>query len=313
MRKIFDQQQLEFIKNNYSIHGTKYCAEALGFTREQIKGKASQLGCKLPKELKEKQKIETRSENRNKTLSKIDFDSIIDLSDPYILYLLGYIWADGSVTGNKKYKNKYVTLAIAEEDGNELLPIINKLKINKDWTNHSYPQKNNWKTIMNISNFDWIFAEYLRRLGFCDKSSEPPTKLFSIIGDAYKKFFILGFFDGDGSVSVAGGGEPTRISVCFAGPANQNWDFIIEFMNSIDIDCRISIDSRGKGSTSLVSIRKRKDCYKFLKFLYQERDTLKLGLSRKFNKLKQYENNIMIRTDHLYKLYCEYEKIPLLQ
>lgn len=312
MRKIFNQQQINFIENNYPIHGTKYCAEVLGFTREQIKGKANQLGCKLPKELKEKQKMETRLENRSRILFETDFDSLINLDDPYSLYLLGYIWADGCITGNRKYKNKYVSLAIAEEDGVEIIPIINKLKINKDWTYHSYPQKKNWKTIMNITNFDWIFAELLERLGFRDKSSNPPSTLFSRIKEQNKKFFILGFFDGDGSVSVGCCGEPTRISVSFSGPSSQNWNFITDYLTSLGIDYSIRIDKRDKGSTSLLNIRKRKDCYKFLKFLYNERGELKLGLFRKFNKLEQYENHIKTRTDHLYKLYCEFSKTLLL-
>jgi hypothetical protein len=166
------------------------------------------------------------------------------------IYFLGYLWADGSVSKDKKS----TTLYIQEEDAREILPNISKIGeiLSKPFsTGLSKPKKAHWKTMMRFYSGDNDLYYFLVQNGYLDKSKKPPTKILEIIPEEKHNLFYLGFFDGDG---CAYNGEKSHKLYCFSfsGPFDYDWGFLEAKFCELDIKSRIYRYKRKKGANSSI-------------------------------------------------------------
>ena len=91
-------------------------------------------------------------------------------------------------------------------------------------------------------------------------------------------------FDGDGSVSIKNKGYH---SIAFTGHEKQDWKFIIDLFNEINIiNYRHRIIKSRDGTSSQIIVTNKSDLLKFENYLYFDYDIDELGLNRKCNQFK---------------------------
>jgi hypothetical protein len=128
------------------------------------------------------------------------FDTI---DSEYKAYILGLIYADGSINDKVKGKREWsITISIQEEDGyvlNELLDSTNKNKV-KIYHPPAIKSRN-WKkrAVARINNT--YLCKSLVDLGCGPRKSQLGMK-FPNIPENLIHHFIRGFFDGDGCVTI---------------------------------------------------------------------------------------------------------------
>ena len=114
-------------------------------------------------------------------------------------YLLGFLYADGSITG--KVKDKYYLLTIAQSYSHkeflqEICDIFN-FYLKKDYKLKEDKKRHAYKLV--IGNVEMI--SNLIRLGITPlKTYENSDFVFQNVPDNLKMHFVRGFFDGDGTV-----------------------------------------------------------------------------------------------------------------
>jgi hypothetical protein len=152
----------------------------------------------------------------------------LDLSQAETCYLLGFFWAD-CFFGFSKQKNCYeFSFEIKSEDFEKIWLLLQGIGFQKFYTRK---RKNSFKSQSNIrlaKKADMIFFE---KFGFHQKNLGCP--LYFCLSQEMKPFFIKGFLDGDGSISLDKNG---LFRVGFNGSKNQSWDFMEDFLKIHEIE-----------------------------------------------------------------------------
>jgi len=147
-------------------------------------------------------------------------------------YILGFLYADGFVTGRKKEKHYVIGSTVSINDEQIILDI------SKYFSNSTVKYKNN---NCQTGNFDTIslqicdvkLADRLIRLGIePQKTYSNNSYVFDNIPDELKHHFIRGYFDGDGTVGIYD--NKCRFSI-----VSCNEELLKSIMNFI----RISVDT----------------------------------------------------------------------
>ena len=215
-----------------------------------------------------------------KKVSAIDFINVETLSHAY---LLGLLWADGSVIfANNKAKTPQIKHSTKKEDN----IFFRKIFLNTgDWGIYETRNQGSFTKKNNILEVNWTsnreLGEFLIENNYRNKIKSP-DKILSKLNNIEKQLWFRGFFDGDGSVTIIPKGHH---SIAFTGHKEQDWYFIIKLFNEIGINKykeRI-ITSRG-GFSSQIRITNKKDLNTFHKYLYN--DSINISLSRKREKFK---------------------------
>jgi intein/homing endonuclease len=122
---------------------------------------------------------------------------ISNLNKPEVLYILGFIWADGNL-----YKDS-INISIKQTDFDNISSIFNQVG---NWGYHTRERqsKQTDKTYITtkISINDKKLANFLLKNDFNIKSHTSPNKILSIIPNELKNHFYRGYIDGDGSFSL---------------------------------------------------------------------------------------------------------------
>ena len=213
--------------------------------------------------------------NKKKVNFKLFKENIIKES----AYILGLLWADGHILINKKL----TTINCVENDLKEVENVFLKTG---DWL-ISEPIKKVYngeevKTQKKISTTTWGLFEILKENDYITKSFSSPNKILSIIPPELKKYWYRGYLDGDGCIKL---GKKYGVEVVFAGTYEQDWSFIVNLCNELNID--YSIDRRivKKGKYSHFRVNKKNDVKVLLDFIYSEYSNI--GFSRKFKKYQE--------------------------
>ena len=144
-------------------------------------------------------------------------------------YLLGLIYADGYITGKKNNKYYLLGMGLAEKDKDFLqgiLDIFNK-ELNKNYELRYKESTKSYEFI--IGNVE--LCERLQQLGISpNKSYDNEDTIFQNIPYCYKKDFILGYWDGDGSFSKLNRGDKKNFASC----VSNNQKFILSLRDYID-------------------------------------------------------------------------------
>ncbi len=241
---------------------------------------------------------------------------LTDLNDSENVYLLGLLWADGSLPkGRKNYKtendleNNVITLAQTEDDFPDdlfikncitsIYRIVHKPRVARNGKTYcGKPSK-----MVSISSHP--IRQFLEKNDYCTKSSSgDPRKILSLIPDELKHYWWRGFLDGDGCVYFnEEKGKANLLSshkILFSSHIGQDWTFLEELCMQLKIPApRITAEPRytigedgsrvQSGSSSTAVINRFGHYIKLGNYIWPN-DKLDIGLFRKFDKWKKIKN-----------------------
>jgi hypothetical protein len=267
LSKNIKAEEIEYLKSNYGkIFGSEIC--------KQLKWSSSKLE-RATRALGLKSKLQKRKNNAN-------IELISKLEDPEILYILGYIWADGYIQRKKKIKNnkkidndflfQMAKLTIVSEDFKDIENYFSKF--GKYSIKHE--KRGDFKPTSTWFLCDTTFCEWLCKFNYHEKSLKGPEKILNAIPENLRHYWWRGYFDGDGHIILA---TNFRSSVSISANFDYNWSFLNLFLNGIDFKINKITNKKGhKHSIASCNSFKSK---KFLDYIYQNVEKDNIGLKRK--------------------------------
>jgi len=259
----FTDKEIKYLIQNHSVLGPKQCA--LNLKRKSwmyLHKKALSLGLNRNK----------TSLNLYKSPKSVCMDKFVSINSPMVCYILGFIWADGSIS---KMKNR-ISVGIGKKDFND----INNCLL-KEIPFHIHFMKRNGNPVFYLS--DLQLHTFLKENDYLIKSLTTPSKILSKIPKRLHHYFFRGFFDGDGCF--------TNITKCptiiFTGSYNQDWtdttNLIVKLTNHSPKILRRIMKKGHKAS--MVYFYGKDRIKKFLDYLYQGET---IGLSRKRERYEKF-------------------------
>jgi hypothetical protein len=212
---------------------------------------------------------------------------ILDLNQEKCCYILGFFWAD-AYFGKGKRKNTYeFSFEIKTDDFLNIWSCLENIGFKKYKTRK---RKNSKNTQSHVRFYKQEYLVFFEKYKFHLKNDGCP--LYFDLKNEMKPFFIKGFLDGDGSISLD---KNNNFRVGFNGPKNQNWDFLEDFCGKNNINFSIyRKDRMAKHETH----KKQIHGYSVFEFTNIENRLkmcdildLNIGLSRKIEIYKKYKKN----------------------
>lgn len=210
----------------------------------------------------------------------------LDLNQEKCCYILGYFWAD-AYFGKCKNKNVYeFSFEIKTDDFLNVWEYMQNIGFIKYKTRKRKNSNNSQSSIRLAKQKEIKFFEKYK---FHLKNEGCP--LYFDISEKMKPFFIKGFLDGDGSISLD---KNNLFRICFNGHKYQNWDFLEDFCNKRNI--KFSIYRKDRISKHKTH-KKKIHGYSVLEPTSKENKlklceslNLNVGLTRKLDVYKLYKN-----------------------
>lgn len=213
----------------------------------------------------------------------MDKDININIDDKYFCYFLGIMWADGYIYSKGRTKNR-IDITLVYDDLKDIEYIFDKIGYWKKYTRNRI----GYKLQLNFRAIDNTLYNFLKEHDYDKKSKISPNKILRKISEKNIKYFLKGFFDGDGCFYY---NKYTRQCV-FTSSYDQNWMFLTKILNTLCVK-NTSIKQISKsGCRSFLRITNR-DIIKFGNYLYDDVDII--GLKRK------YEKFLLIKESYLKK------------
>lgn len=300
--KIFQDDEKSLIHEFAPIFGVAWCAKKLN--RE-------------PKEIRSY--IRKNKHLRPISISDLNMTNLItryaDIWNPHVCYILGLIWADGTLfpacKGSPNYNIKF---SIKIEDAREIFHCLDHF----DWmvwkileTPARKYVKNGKTTISTKMGlcclYDRYFGKFLLENDYKIKSGASADKILKLIPENLKKYWWRGFLDGDGCVYTSS----RKIIVSFTSSIDQNWEFAENLCKIMKIRSSLQIVNGKSGKRSHFNIIRKNDALDFLDFVYEGRELDGIGLSRKYLK---YKNSNLSKTVDLKDedgiVFTEWKQMP---
>lgn len=257
-----------YIKKNYSL---EKISKLLGITRRNLTKNFKDLGL----EIKD---------------YKINYSDInikaFDVWNLEMAYWLGFIAADGSIHRNK---NAF-TMFLKIEDINHLIKLKKFLNLPDECLSI---RKTNYKVykecaVIYFSNNHII--DRLKNLGILPDKSHKYIDYFSIVPNDYILPFLLGYFDGDGSLKV----YRNNIHITFLGNKKFITDIKNFFVNNYGFNDNLITDYKGIYGITWARSKDVKIFYdKYLNVLGKD-----IPLNRKLNLLLDYYDDKKTRNEN---------------
>lgn len=270
--KSFSKEECDFIKKFYSTIGAKGCAEALNRGSRSVSVFASR-------------KLKIKAGNKIFLINRLtdySYENFIKTPDENTAYILGFLWADGTVGTKEKKVGNEIRLKIINED---FLKIKDEFYQSADWTYRiikTPPHKD--QAVVVIS--DKLLRDFLVGMDYNIKSEGvAPIKILDFLGENLAPHFIRGFFDGDGSFIF---GEKSDKKINFCSCKEQDWIFLEKICEKLGIDYWISTTDHN----SAFMISNFSGIQKIHKYMYKK---AKVFLPRKkirFDKFFEIKNNV---------------------
>jgi hypothetical protein len=211
---------------------------------------------------------------------------ILDLNQEKCCYILGFFWADAyfGISSRGLYNFSF---EIKTDDFLNIWSYIQNIGFEKYKTRKRKNSKSSQSLIRLARQKE---MQFFKKYNFDKKNDGCP--LYFDLKDEMKPFFIKGFLDGDGSISLD---KNNGFRVGFNGPKNQNWDFLEDFCGKNNINFSIYRKDRiAKHETH----KKQIHGYSVFEFTNIENRLklcdlldLNVGLSRKIEIYKKYKKN----------------------
>lgn len=285
--RIFSDEEVNFIKNNYSKLGSEEISKILDRNKEQIFRKATKLNLQLDLNVIcniHKKSTQNYWDNNDKAYERynINPEKFMNINNPEISYILGFLWADGHIQNNGKGKVNCIELTIIKDDMNDIKWIFDKIG---KWNYYNINRpKRKPQAILTTQNRPAV--EFLVENDYDKKSLVSADKILNKIPDELKHYFLLGFFDGDGCIYAS---KKWGYNISFTGSYDQNWRWLEIILNSMNIKYSLSRKITKTGNSSVIRINKINDIEKLYNYMYRyEKD--KIGLYRKYLKIKNLLN-----------------------
>lgn len=168
-------------------------------------------------------------------------------------YVLGFIYADGSITDNR------LTVVLQRRDRPHLELIADLLDFPKDRVMNT--MSSNGYECVRLAFSRKYTAGRLKELGVVPNKTA--TLAMPNIPKEYVRHFIRGYFDGDGTVSKSG----NRIYVGFTCGSKEFADTLVDILSPFNPS--LVLDKRGKGNY-YVNIHSKQGIKGFYDYLYKD-------------------------------------------
>jgi len=273
MKKLLTDEQKKFIIENYSTKGINYCFNNLNVNKNTISSFARRNNLRVDRSVV----------LRNMSKNIINVYDYINVKSPEIAYILGLLWADGHVSfSNNKTKTPIVKHSCVYYDSINSDTIFNKLK----W--RRFESENKKSIGKNKMVTSWIssreLGDYLISYNYREKSNG--TFIYENFKEL-KSHFIRGLFDGDGCITISNTGKNYKqTAIYFSSSENQDWSFLEEILNSINVKYRIRKLKDKLGESSQICIKDSKSIFKLCEFMYLESDNIRM--ERKYKKYLEF-------------------------
>lgn len=290
--KRFTKEEDQFLIDNYHLLGLIESANSLNRCVGSIQYRRKFLNIqKLTKE--EFSKVMTgKIKHKTRQLpKKVPVEQFINVTSPEVAYILGLIWADGYVKPGEK-----VVVTGVKEDLESSICVFEKTG---EWNiieqeRERYGVK--CKPVIRINTCNILLSEYLDSKGYKSNSVNSACSILETIPDNLKKYWFRGLFNGDGHVqcSKRGGNRKDQIRIGVASCYEQDWTYLKNVCEKLQI--KYSIYKRvinkplGKvNKSSSFSVQSFEGCNKFLNFIFEGYSEDKIGMSRKYEKWKNFK------------------------
>lgn len=211
---------------------------------------------------------------------------IIDI--PFKSYFLGWMYSDGGVYHNKTAYSYSTKLNINDKEILELFQPI--------FENKPIKTEKNSKSYYLVSYSRSLFFDLIKN-GCLEDKSYSNENIINLpnLDINLMKYFIRGFFDGDGWYYI-NPKKPNLIECCIA---NRNENLLnqlsIWLKNTLNIDCELKFRKNSHRGLFWLRIRKKENAKKFCEYI--GKDHLELSLKRKMDKIHQFLNNYKSNTE----------------
>lgn len=209
-------------------------------------------------------------------MNREDLSHFYALNDPFLVYFLGFFWADGTLsktTSNMRFK-------IVKSDFDMIKD--RAFQLAKSWC-----YREDWDRIENHQvqsvlelNHKGVHA-FLVQMGYQTKSGGSASTILSKIPSNLRHYWWRGYFDGDGCFMFDG--QTVRVSL--VSGYSQEWDFTENLLQELNIHYRINRSRNETRGNSTVNMENESAVMKFMEFILQGES---FGLKRKYEKYYSY-------------------------
>lgn len=227
-----------------------------------------------------------------KRVNNISSGFLTDLSKKDNVYLLGRIWADGSID-----KHGF-GLSSTVSDFEHMIPYLTASGI-KTYRTRQRTQdgKPFGRPVTELEVSSHVLRDWLIGYDYHIKSGAAPTKVLDAIPTDLHPYWWRGFFDGDGCLYVG-----RSASLAFWSTIDQDWSELFALYERLGVEWSRSVYSRkeGKHRSSSVQMGKIPMIVKVMEYIYHGYEEDKIGLARKHAKyleVKARHKRILDRTD----------------
>lgn len=213
-------------------------------------------------------------------------------------YFLGFICADGCIYRRNNHQGM-LSIAVKDTDIEILNNFKKSIKTSKPISIVKQSEKTTMATLQLTSD---ILIEDLLELGVGVRKTFD-LSIENIIKKIPKKFipsFILGYFDGDGSIDIPQNNAISKSHVRISAPLKSLEDFK-SILEEFEIDAKIIVDKRKyKEPFGNLEITNTTDKYLFLKLIYSfYEDSLSRKKERSKELLLRIEDNVTNRSENI--------------
>lgn len=299
MTKIYTQDQFDYIIQHYPKEGDDHCVAHTGLPKWKVRQLAYSKGLKLdPTMMTARRREYTRrlhSAKREIAGLHVDIRKLDKIDDPRVAYMLGLLWADGSLSSSS------VVLECVDEDIKDVCETFNVIGI---WSYSRRQRTHDGKPFGRpqgcLRITDYALAAKLKEWDYPFKSSVSPIRVLTDIPPDLRSYFWRGFLDGDGCIYVPACNSKTwGASVAFWSTLGQDWVSLNEMLESLGMKGRYQRHERHKTNgqihrSSCVTVSRKRDVLKLLGYIYQGES--RLGLARKKLKYDQIKQDVEAKT-----------------
>lgn len=277
--KKWTKEELLFLQENFPKYGSQYCAKHLDRTIQSIQSQCKIYKIYMPRDIKIKNIINRVNQSKKYVINKNMFYNI---ETPEIAYILGLLWADGSLRDSNSSR---ITITLIKDDFQDVLDIFNKVG---NWSIKERKYSCHKNTVITLQCYDRELHSFLSNLGFMEKSYISAERVIDHIPKHLQHYFWRGYFDGDGCFYSNYSNYKFLVSI--TSSFEQDWSFANSLKYDIGLDFKISKFSHTKlnkkqYSYSRFIISNTKNILLFLNYIYQGDN---LGLKRKYNKYQEF-------------------------
>lgn len=211
--------------------------------------------------------------------------TILDKMTIETAYILGLIWADGSISKNGKgYR---ISIEGKKQDLDTIKNVFMKTGL---WGSYVRPIRERQKSeMLNLYTSNKDIWNFLHLNNYDPNNKLSANNILQNIPKNLHKYWFRGLICGDGSFYL--NSKTKRKNFTLAGPYNQNWDFIISLFEELNINKFSIITKKNlKGSYSNIVIQNYDGILKLGNYIYDDFNINKIGLERKYNKFLEIKN-----------------------